>query len=71
MAISGKIQSFGTEIRDQHHLICKMLKSENERIPPKTITYQSCKNFTEEQFKEASPDQILILREKTQVLFNI
>ena len=30
-----------------------MLKSKYERLPPKTITYRSYKNFTEEQFKEA------------------
>ena len=31
----------------------KYLKSKYERMPPKTITYRSYKNFTEEQFKEA------------------
>ena len=30
-----------------------MLKSKYEQMPPKTITYQSYKNLTEEQFKEA------------------
>ena len=30
-----------------------MLKSKYERMPPKTITYRSYKNFMEEQFKDA------------------
>ena len=30
-----------------------MSKSKHEQMPPKTITYRSSKNFTEEQFKEA------------------
>ena len=29
-----------------------MLKSKYERMPPKTITYQSYKNFEEKQFRE-------------------
>ena len=30
-----------------------MLKRKYERMPPKTITYPTYKNFTEEQLKEA------------------
>ena len=30
-----------------------MLKSKYKQMPPKTITYGSYKNFTEEQFKKA------------------
>ena len=45
-----KSQSF---FSDHHHLIYTMLKSNYERMPPKTITYRSYKNFTKEQYKEA------------------
>ena len=48
-----KSQSFETGISDHHNLICTMLKSKYKQMTPKTITYRSCKNFTEEQFKEA------------------
>ena len=49
-----KSQSFETGISDHHHLICTILISKYERMPPKTITYRSYKNFTEEQFREAT-----------------
>ena len=49
----AKNQSFEKGISDHHHLICTMSTINYERMPPKTITYRSYKNFTEEQFKEA------------------
>ena len=41
-------QSFETEVSDHHNLICIILKSKYDRMPPKTIAYWSYKNFTEE-----------------------
>ena len=40
-----KSQYFETGFSDHHYLICTMLKSKYERMPPKTITYPSYKNF--------------------------
>ena len=50
----AKNQSFEKGISDHHHLICTMSTINYERMPPKTITYRSYKNFAEEQFKEAN-----------------
>ena len=38
---------------DQHHLICTILKSKCERMPPKIITYRSYKDFSEKVFTKA------------------
>ena len=48
-----KTQSFETGISDHHHLICTMLKTKYQRMPPKIITFRSFKKFSEEQFRES------------------
>ena len=48
-----KTQSFETGVSDHHHLICTMLKTKYQRIPPKIFTFRSYKIFSEDQFKKS------------------
>ena len=66
-----KSQSFETGISDHHHLIYTMLKSKYERMPPKTITYRSYKNFAEELFKEDIRSDCSYIEGGNLILFNM